>query len=114
VNENSAADVEKGMAEQQKAAEQKATEQKKPSAADAPKTIGTGWTTIVSAKLPKTDASSTDAQQVQGLVGMLPEVSGSWGKGHLFAGTLFSVLVTDDGRVFAGAVTPEKLYQAAA
>jgi hypothetical protein len=27
---------------------------------------------------------------------------------------LFSVLLTDDGRVLAGAVSPEKLYQAAA
>jgi outer membrane lipoprotein-sorting protein len=112
VNENSAADVEKGLQEHQKAAAEQ-QKQKLP-AADAPKTIGTGWTTIVSAKLPKTDASSTEAKQAEGLVGMLPAVSGSWGKGHLFAGTLFSVLVTDDGRVFAGAVTPEKLYQAAA
>jgi hypothetical protein len=44
---------------------------------------------------------------------MLPEVSGAWGSGRLFAGSLFSVLVTDDGRVFAGAVAPAKLYEAA-
>jgi len=48
------------------------------------------------------------------VLNMLPKVSGSWGSGHEFAGTLFTVLVTDDGRVFAGAVTPQKLYEAAA
>ncbi|MGW3810237.1 DUF4192 domain-containing protein [Micromonospora sp. NPDC005113] len=31
----------------------------------------------------------------------------------MLAGKLFSVLLTDDGRVLAGAVTPERLYQAA-
>jgi len=44
----------------------------------------------------------------------LPEVSGSWGTGHLLHGTLFSVLVTDDGHVAAGAVAPERLYAALA
>ncbi|GIE06706.1 LolA family protein [Paractinoplanes durhamensis] len=110
VTEGSVADIEK----QQKAAAQKA-EAAKPQLAEGPKVIGKGWTSIVSAKLPKSDGSApAEAQQAQGLIGMLPAASGSWGKGHVFAGTLFSVLVTDDGRVFAGAVTPEKLYEAAA
>jgi outer membrane lipoprotein-sorting protein len=109
VQESSADEVQKGIEEQHKAAAEK-----QPLAqADRPTTIGKGWTTIVSAKLPKSDGSA-EAQQLTGLTGMLPEVSGTWGKGHLFAGSLFSVLVTDDGRVFAGAVTPEALYQAAA
>jgi outer membrane lipoprotein-sorting protein len=86
----------------------------------APKVIGTGWTTVFTAKLPeagKDDAKTpkgAEAANMEKMAGMLPEVSGSWGKGNLFAGTLFSVLVTDDGRVFAGAVAPEVLYQAAA
>jgi outer membrane lipoprotein-sorting protein len=77
-----------------------------------PQVIGKGWTAIVSAKLPK--GSGSDAQQLDSMLSMLPKVSGSWGSGHEFAGTLFTVLVTDDGRVFAGAVTPQKLYEAAA
>ncbi|MEU4240146.1 sigma-E factor regulatory protein RseB domain-containing protein [Actinoplanes sp. NPDC026619] len=110
VTENKATDVQRDAAKQQAAAERQ-----KLSAADKPTIAGKGWTTVVSAKLPKSDStSSAEAKQAEGLVGMLPAVSGSWGKGHLFAGTLFSVLVTDDGRVFAGAVTPEKLYEAAA
>ena len=47
------------------------------------------------------------------LLGGLPAVSGDWGSGRLFTSKLFSVLLTDDGRVLAGAVTPERLYQAA-
>ncbi len=43
----------------------------------------------------------------------LPKVSGSWGSGHLLTSALFSALITDDGRVLAGAVAPEKLYEVA-
>ena len=84
VNESSAAELEKGIEEQHKAAAEKQQQLAKD---DAPKTIGSGWTTIVSAKLPKSDAAtkSAEGQQLSGLVGVLPEVSGSWGKGHLFA-----------------------------
>jgi hypothetical protein len=46
------------------------------------------------------------------VVKQLPAVSGSWGSGHLLHGTLFSVLVTDDGHVVAGAVPPDRLYAA--
>jgi hypothetical protein len=40
-------------------------------------------------------------------------VNGSWGSGRLLRSSLFSVLLTDDGRVLAGLVAPEKLYAAA-
>jgi outer membrane lipoprotein-sorting protein len=82
-----------------------------------PKVIGSGWTSVVEATLPKpkdSQAQPGEGQQLEGILDMLPAASGTWGKGHVFAGTLFSVLVTDDGRVFAGAVAPEKLYEAAA
>ncbi|GAB2565665.1 hypothetical protein Aab01nite_47200 [Paractinoplanes abujensis] len=79
------------------------------------KVIGEGWASVVTATLPKTDAADGEKPaQVEGLLGALPEASGSWGKGRIFAGSLFSVLLTDDGRVFAGAVAPETLYEAAA
>jgi outer membrane lipoprotein-sorting protein len=80
--------------------------------AEQPKTIGEGWTTIVEATLPK--ASGSEQQQLSGILDALPAVSGTWGSGHEFAGPLFTVLVTDDGRVFAGAVTPAALHAAAA
>jgi len=34
--------------------------------------------------------------------------------GHIFSTTLFNILFTDDGRIFAGSVTKEKLLEAAA
>lgn len=80
--------------------------------AQQPSVIGDGWTTVIQTKLPKADGD--EGKQLDSVTGMLPTVSGAWGSGHLFAGSLFSVLVTDDGRVFAGAVAPEKLYEAAA
>ena len=39
-------------------------------------------------------------------------MSGSWGSGRLLAGTAFSAVWTDDGRLAVGAVRPEVIYQA--
>ncbi|TWG24775.1 LolA family protein [Actinoplanes teichomyceticus] len=97
---------------------------KVPAGAEAaePTVIGKGWTAIASGKIPA-DAldrltgvgkgSGEKADQAKALLSMVPEVSGSWGKGRLLSGSLFSVLITDDGRVFAGLVTPEALYKVA-
>jgi outer membrane lipoprotein-sorting protein len=40
-------------------------------------------------------------------------VSGPWGRGRLLRTSLLSVLITSQGRILIGAVTPEVLYQAA-
>ena len=37
-------------------------------------------------------------------------VHGKWGSGRLLTTSLFSVLITSNGRVLAGAVTPAVLY----
>jgi outer membrane lipoprotein-sorting protein len=90
-----------------------------PKGTEAPKVIGTGWTSIVTAKLPeikdvdKGELKGEGGEAISGLLDTLPEVSGSWGSGRLLSGSLFSALLIDDGRVFAGAVTPEALYAAA-
>ena len=42
----------------------------------------------------------------------LQAVSGSWGSGRLLAGTAFSAVWTDDGRLAVGAVRPDVIYQA--
>jgi outer membrane lipoprotein-sorting protein len=80
-----------------------------------PKVIGKGWTSIVSAELPKSEEKPTESDdaQIQSFLDTMPKVSGEWGSGRLLKGALFSVLLTDDGRVFAGAVTPEALYAVA-
>jgi len=94
-----------------------------PNSADMPKVVGKGWGTVLVAKMPAPDASTggsagaaadKNIAQLLKLVTLLPEVSGSWGSGHLMAGTVFSVLLTDDGRIVVGAVTPKGLYAALA
>jgi outer membrane lipoprotein-sorting protein len=101
------------LAPQQKA-EQKA--QQKDKAHDAVTSVGEGWTTVVVAKYDGAapSGSSTAEQGAVGLLKALPEVNGAWGSGHLLTGTVFSVLVTDDGRILAGLVSPERLYEVAA
>ncbi|MGC4897361.1 LolA family protein [Micromonospora sp. DT31] len=95
--------------------------------ADRPdvRTVGTGWTTVVVAKLDQPAAAAGGAKPgapggakpgadaLAGVLGDLPKVNGDWGSGKLLSGKLFSVLLTDDGRVLAGLVTPERLYQVA-
>ena len=98
------------------AGKERAPEARMPAtAADGPTVIGTGWTSIITTKLPESSgATGTEEKAIAGVLESLPKVSGSWGSGRLLSGSLFSVLLTDDGRVFGGAVTPEALYQAAA
>jgi outer membrane lipoprotein-sorting protein len=79
-----------------------------------PQLVGTGWTTVIEATRPASAGDRSPLGSLDAVVGKLPAVSGSWGSGHLLRGTLFSVLVTDDGRVVAGAVAPERLYAALA
>jgi outer membrane lipoprotein-sorting protein len=85
--------------------------------------VGEGWATVVVARLDGAGAPGArgDAPaagrngsgEAASLLGGLPAVSGDWGSGRLLTGKLFSVLLTDDGRLIAGAVTPERLYEVA-
>ncbi|MGO4629906.1 outer membrane lipoprotein carrier protein LolA [Streptomyces sp. 2RAF24] len=77
--------------------------------------IGEGWTTI--AKLdsgtpaPKTDEAP---KEVQGFLDALGDkVSGKFGSGTVFKTKLVNALMTDDGKVYVGAVTPQKLVDTA-
>ncbi|MFW6600142.1 LolA family protein [Propionibacteriaceae bacterium Y2011] len=86
---------------------------------ERPEVIGSGWSQVVIAKLPSPGAGNTEpnqggerggeAQQWQQMIDQLPTVSGSWGGGKLLEGSLFSVVLTNDGRVAAGAVTADHL-----
>lgn len=51
---------------------------------------------------------------IESVIAQLPAVSGEWGSGKLFEGTLVTVVLSDDGRVAFGAVAPELLYRALA
>jgi hypothetical protein len=92
-------------------------------------TIGSGWLTVVD--LPSTGLTSGSSAAsgapvsvnagsgessalLQTLLSSAAKVSGSWGSGRLLRTSLVSVLITDGGRMFAGAVQPSVLYAAAA
>ena len=104
----------------------KKTPSKKPSTtkpretdANAPTVVGTGWTTVVISKVPPTTASGSPTgrpgsggDQLEQILRQMPHVSGDWGSGRLLAGTAFSAVLTDDGRLAVGSVTPEVLYAA--
>lgn len=70
--------------------------------------IGRSWSTIYTYRTGKPIAMPKGALRR----GTTP-VHGSWGHGRLFESSLLSVLITDDGRVYAGAVDPDALYAAA-
>jgi outer membrane lipoprotein-sorting protein len=72
----------------------------------APRVVGSGWTSVLIAQLPTDQATAVPRS--------LPRVSGAWGSGRLVRSELFTVLLTDDGRVIGGAVPPEMLYAVAA
>jgi outer membrane lipoprotein-sorting protein len=79
--------------------------------ADKPTVIGTGWDSVVvlrGAKLP------TDAGPLTQLLANARTVQGSWGSGKILSTKMVSALITDDGRVFIGLVTPDTLQAAAA
>jgi len=91
-------------------------------------TIGSGWLTVLD--LPGTgltapsgsgsganasgDSPSGDSAAVlNALLQSATPVSGAWGSGRLLRTSLVSVLITDGGRTFVGAVQPSVLYAAA-
>ena len=46
------------------------------------------------------------------VAGALPQASGAWGTGRVLTGNLFTVVITDDGRIGVGPVTPNVVYAA--
>ncbi|OAH11585.1 LolA family protein [Streptomyces jeddahensis] len=83
------------------------------------KVIGEGWSSIAEFELPGgqglPSAGSGDvAPEAQQLLGALGDkVSGKFGSGTVFSTRLVNALVTDDGKVYAGAVTKDALVKAA-
>jgi outer membrane lipoprotein-sorting protein len=83
--------------------------------ADAPKVVGEGWTTVVITKPSAKDSTGSTPgtdNQLEAFVQQLPKVSGSWGSGRLLAGTAFTAVLTDDGRLAIGSVAPDVVYAA--
>ncbi|GAA3731821.1 outer membrane lipoprotein carrier protein LolA [Plantactinospora mayteni] len=90
-----------------------------PTGVEQPTVVGSGWTSVLAAKVPQlagttnAETDGAEANLLRGLLGGLPEVNGEWGSGRLVTGKLFTALLTDDGKVFVGAVKPERLYEVA-
>lgn len=71
--------------------------------------VGSGWSSVLELR-----ASAKQVQQLtKGALRTVQHVSGAWGTGRLVDSALLSALITDDGRVYAGAVDPSALYAAA-
>ncbi|MFE9405250.1 outer membrane lipoprotein carrier protein LolA [Streptomyces sp. NPDC006530] len=82
------------------------------------KVIGEGWTAIAEFDtggkgIPKADESKGggDAQKLLDSLGS--KVSGKFGKGTVFTTRLVNALITDNGKVYVGAVTKDALVAAA-
>ena len=84
---------------------------------DGLKTIGKGWSTIAefdTGGQGMPSGSSSEGGDVSGFLNSLGDhVKGKFGSGTVFSTRLVNALITDDGKVYAGAVTKEALVKAA-
>lgn len=82
-----------------------------------PTVVGTGWDTVVVAKMPASAAGSAPEQRRGGapdLAALGAPVSGAWGRGQLISTAVGSAIITDDGRIAVGAVPEQVLTEALA
>ncbi|MEU8585627.1 DUF2092 domain-containing protein [Streptomyces sp. NPDC048664] len=82
------------------------------------RTIGEGWNSIVvldtGAKGGMPSGAEADKGAAAGFLDSLGDhVSGRFGKGTVYSTRLINALMTDDGKVYAGAVTKDALLKAA-
>ncbi|HET7305179.1 MAG TPA: hypothetical protein VFJ12_11605 [Segeticoccus sp.] len=79
------------------------------------RTVGEDWDTVLVGRIPS-DGSGPGQQSQLGQLGpmlrQLPKASGDWGSGRVLSSRLLTVVVADDGRIAAGAVTPQAVYAA--
>lgn len=95
---------------------------KQKAANPAPRIVGSGWASVATGRMPagmlttgpaaQRGASPQNATPASDLLELLPKASGTWGSGHVLDGTLFSAVLTTDGRYAVGAVAPSALYAA--
>ncbi|MFF2410261.1 outer membrane lipoprotein carrier protein LolA [Streptomyces sp. NPDC058092] len=89
------------------------------SGAQDTKVIGEGWNAIAEIRtpggtgLPSKASGDVPAEAQQFLDSLGDKVSGSFGSGTVFKTRLVNALVTDNGKVYVGAVTPDALVKAA-
>ncbi|NEC14429.1 DUF2092 domain-containing protein [Streptomyces sp. SID8014] len=86
--------------------------------ADGTEVHGKGWASVAELTFPEgeglpTGGSGSDAPAGLSLDSLGKKVKGDFGTGTLFSTRVVNALVTEDGRAFVGAVTPEKLMEVA-
>jgi outer membrane lipoprotein-sorting protein len=83
---------------------------------DGLKTLGKGWNSIAEFDTggQGVPSGSSGNSNVDGFLNSLGDhVTGKFGKGTVFSTRLVNALITDDGKVYAGAVTKDALVKAA-
>jgi hypothetical protein len=81
---------------------------------DRPQVLGDGWTAVLETPpLPSAAGGDVSSGPAAALLRAMRPVHGSFGSGRLLTTRLLTVLQTDDGRVFAGMVTPAELLRVA-
>ncbi|MEU6588312.1 DUF2092 domain-containing protein [Streptomyces sp. NPDC046881] len=83
---------------------------------DGPKVLGKGWTSVATFDTGAEGGLPTGSRggDLGGFLGSIGDkVSGKFGKGTVFSTRLVNALITDDGKVYAGAVTKDALVKAA-
>ena len=78
-------------------------------------TVGDGWDTVKIMRRPADtipDTTATPAPGAPDLSAIGTPVSGTWGSGRLITTAVGSAILTDDGRIAAGAVPEQVLTDA--
>jgi outer membrane lipoprotein-sorting protein len=121
--QRSAAEMAKEKAKEKAGKANEAAKQRAKVQAARPGVIGSGWTSILvlhnvnPAQMPQARGGRAGAQGqrvAEALLGAATPVQGAFGHGRLLRTALVTVLLTDDGRLYAGPVTPEAIQAAAA
>jgi outer membrane lipoprotein-sorting protein len=74
--------------------------------------IGQGWTAVFVARAGSGEAAdASKSPEAQSLLNQLPKAANG---GRVLTSKLFTVMLTSDGRILVGAVSPERLAQVAA
>lgn len=81
-----------------------------------PKVIGDGWDTIVVAQLPTTTSGPQGQGSTAGILDMVRNIGtpvhGTWGSGWVISTNVGNAVLTSDGRIAAGFVPQQLLFQA--
>jgi outer membrane lipoprotein-sorting protein len=79
-----------------------------------PNVIGEGWTAVAQLSAPGGEAGEGVPAEADRFLDVLGDkVTGKFGSGTVFKTRLVNALLTDDGKLYAGAVTPERLVEVA-